>query len=70
MVYMRGTPFGGFSLFPLESVRPPRVVTGYLVVDSLIETIDRYSRGEGVLPYVTLTGTCGPIRYGFQGVLS
>ena len=24
----------------------------------------------GVLPYVTLTGTCGPIGYGFQGVLS
>ena len=23
----------------------------------------------GVLPYVTLTGTCGPIGYGFQGVL-
>ena len=23
-----------------------------------------------VLPYVTLTGTCGPIGYGFQGVLS
>ena len=27
-------------------------------------------RGGGVLPYVTLTGTCGPIGYGFQGVLS
>ena len=27
--------------------------------------------GGGVeLPYVTLTGTCGPIGYGFQGVLS
>ena len=24
----------------------------------------------GVLPYVTLMGTCGPIGYGFQGVLS
>ena len=24
----------------------------------------------GVLPYVTLTGTCGPIGYSFQGVLS
>ena len=24
----------------------------------------------GVLPYVTSTGTCGPIGYGFQGVLS
>ena len=24
----------------------------------------------GVLHYVTLTGTCGPIGYGFQGVLS
>ena len=24
----------------------------------------------GLLPYVTLTGTCGPIGYGFQGVLS
>ena len=27
------------------------------------------ARGR-VLPYVTLTGTCGPIGYGFQGVLS
>ena len=26
--------------------------------------------GGGVLPYVTLTGTCGSIKYGFQGVLS
>ena len=26
--------------------------------------------GGGVLPYVALTGTCGPIGYGFQGVLS
>ena len=27
--------------------------------------------GGGVLlPYVTLTETCGPIGYGFQGVLS
>ena len=26
--------------------------------------------GRGLLPYVTLTGTCGPIGYGFQGVLS
>ena len=26
--------------------------------------------GGGVLPYVTLTGMCGPIGYGFQGVLS
>ena len=26
--------------------------------------------GGGVLLYVTLTGTCGPIGYGFQGVLS
>ena len=26
--------------------------------------------GGGVLSYVTLTGTCGPIGYGFQGVLS
>ena len=26
--------------------------------------------GGGVLPYETLTGTCGPIGYGFQGVLS
>ena len=26
--------------------------------------------GGGVLPYVTLMGTCGPIGYGFQGVLS
>ena len=26
--------------------------------------------GGGVLPYVTLTGTCGPIGYGFQGVFS
>ena len=26
--------------------------------------------GGGLLPYVTLTGTCGPIGYGFQGVLS
>ena len=24
--------------------------------------------GGGVVPYVTLTGTCGPIGYGFQGV--
>ena len=24
----------------------------------------------GVLPYVTLTGMCGPMGYGFQGVLS
>ena len=23
-----------------------------------------------VLPYVTLTGTCGPVGYGFRGVLS
>ena len=28
------------------------------------------SRGGGVLPHVTFTGTCGPIGYGFQGVLS
>ena len=27
-------------------------------------------RGGGVLPYVTLTGTYGPIGYGNQGVLS
>ena len=26
--------------------------------------------GGGILPYVALTGTCGPIGYGFQGVLS
>ena len=26
--------------------------------------------GRGLLPYVTLTETCGPIGYGFQGVLS
>ena len=26
--------------------------------------------GGGVLPYVNLTATCGPIGYGFQGVLS
>ena len=26
--------------------------------------------GGGVLPYVTLTGTNGPIEYGFQVVLS
>ena len=26
--------------------------------------------GGGVLPYVILTETCGPIGYGFQGVLS
>ena len=26
--------------------------------------------GGEVLPYVNLTGTCGPIGYGFQGVLS
>ena len=26
--------------------------------------------GGGVLSYVTLTGTCGPIGYGLQGVLS
>ena len=26
--------------------------------------------GGGVRPYVTLTGTCGPIGYGFHSVLS
>ena len=26
--------------------------------------------GGGLLPYVASTGTCGPIAYGFQGVLS
>ena len=26
--------------------------------------------GGGVLPYMALTGTCGPIGYGFQRVLS
>ena len=37
------------------------------------EEVDRpspYPGGGGVLPYVALTGTCGPIGYGFQGVLS
>ena len=29
-----------------------------------------FTPGGGVLPYVALTGTCGPIGYGFQGVLS
>ena len=24
---------------------------------------------RGVLPHVTLTGTCGPIGYGFQGTV-
>ena len=28
------------------------------------------SGGGGVPPYVALTGTCGPIGYGFQSVLS
>ena len=25
------------------------------------------AEGGGVLPYMALTGTCGPIGYGFQG---
>ena len=29
-----------------------------------------YLSPGGALAYVTLTGTCGPIGYGFQGVLS
>ena len=41
---------------------------------SLIQFIDGLlgidPGGRGVLPYETLTGTCGPIGYGFQGVLS
>ena len=33
-------------------------------------SVDQTPGGGAVLPYVTLTGTCGPIGYGFQGVLS
>ena len=34
------------------------------------DPLDSGGGGGGVLPYETLTGTCGPIGYGFQGVLS
>ena len=37
---------------------------------SILSLFHLASPGGGVLPYVTLTGTYGPIGYGFQGVLS
>ena len=32
-----------------------------------IKPATKNPRGGGVLPYVTLTGTCGPMGYGFLG---
>ena len=40
---MGGTPFVAAAFSLLEPVRLLRVVTGYLVVDCLIKSIDRYS---------------------------
>ena len=48
-------------------VSPPEIQHIKMKVDFCI--VNRHP-GEGILPYVTLTGTCGPIGYGFQGVLS
>ena len=51
----------------LSDSQPLLVV--YLKVQSL--DLSFYPGGVGgLLPYVTLTGTCSPIGYGFRGVLS
>ena len=54
--------FGGYKSFF-------NYISSQITVSFNIEITGGGSRGGGGLPYMALTGTCGPIGYGSQGVL-
>ena len=67
----------GNYVFISASRSKPYCPVGVLQRHLDLSGVDLYSSlplfrppGGGVLPYMTLKGTCGPIGYGFQGVLS